>query len=333
MVTPINLATAALYSYTPWRGGTTGVGGNLSFARIWKEWFAGGAWPDGTALQGPDQVYWLIQNGKRRALASRAVLVTRAPAAPIVSARQEEIETYPAGTPIRFIEYSVVQGPDRIRWLLVGDTRRRIASSEVFRKLGFNPEEVEDASAIDLASYVEGTAITSAAADPRGDLVRSATTKLLYVVTGTTRHLVPDAAIARIRFPDQQPTTMRSEALRKLTEGDPILLPDGAIVSAPKYLPQVFIISGGQRRAFGTPREFELLGYGWDHVLSVSNATLEFHPPGKAIDAGDAIVGFSVPGTQPTSTVVQLTRPFAITPAPSARFETSYAKTAGLSLF
>ncbi|MDO8622443.1 MAG: hypothetical protein Q7R80_04390, partial [bacterium] len=244
-IAPRNDATAALYSYTPWRGGgangNSRIGGNLSFVRIWKEWFGGGTWPDGTILEGSDGTRWLLQGGKRRQLATPAVAAIRSASASVVPARQEEIETYTAGSPIRFTDYTVAESADGTRWLLVGDTRRKIASREVFRRLGFNPEEVETLSASDLAAYSEGLAITQAAQDPRGTLVQERGTKKLWLVVGKTRQAVLDPLIQRHAVGDDRPVTQTTKELQKLKMGEPLRLPEGVIVTAPSSLPTAFI--------------------------------------------------------------------------------------------
>lgn len=318
-IAPRNDATAALYSYTPWRGGGANgnqrIGGNLSFVRIWKEWFGGGAWPDGTILAAPDGTKWLLQGGKRRQLATPAVAAIRSAAASVVSARQEEIETYTAGAPIRFTDYAVVESPGGVRWLLVGDQRRKIVSREVFRRLGFNPEEVDMITPEDLTAYAEGLTIERVAQDPRGMLVQERGTKKLWLVTGSTRQAILDPLIQRYAVGDDRPVMRMATELKKLKIGSPLRLPEGAIVTAPKALPTAFIISHGERRPFASPRSLELLGYQWSDVHHVTNAALDLHPLGVPID-GDA-------EESPTASA----SPAARLPAPTPRY------VSGLSIF
>ena len=319
-ITPKNAATAALYSYTPWRGGGNGsrIGGNMSFARIWKEWFGGGAWPDGTILEAPDGARWLLQNSKRRRLATPAVAAIRSASAAVVAARPEEIETYMEGPAITFVDYTVVAAPDGTRWLLVGDQRRMVSSQEVFRKIGFNPEEVEAITAEELTAYAAGATITAAAQDPRGTLVQERETKKRYLVVGSVKQPILDPIIERLII-GETPTVIRTaKELKKLKTGEPLHLPDGLIVTAPKFLPQVFIISRGQRRPFASPRALEALGYQWSDVRHVANAALELHPLGMLVDDGATAELASKPTTTTTP---------APTPAPRPRY------ISGLSIF
>ena len=71
-ITPVNKATAALYTYTPH------VAGNKSLYLIWKKWFSDIKYPDGSLLQNikTGGVY-LIKNGEKRPISSKTVLISR----------------------------------------------------------------------------------------------------------------------------------------------------------------------------------------------------------------------------------------------------------------
>ncbi len=302
-VAPQNAATAALYSYTPWRGGTNGarrIGGNLSFVRIWKQWFGRGAWPDGTVLETPDGIRWLLQNAKRRRLMTPAVAALRSANVAVVLVQQEELEAYPEGISIRFPDYTVVEDPGGTRWLLIGDTRRKIASREVFRKLGFHPEEVESVSIEELGTYLEGPAIVKSAQDPRGTLIEEIGTKKRYLVMDGQRRLILDPFIQHVAVGDDQPVKRTAKELKKLKLGDPLRLPEGAIVTASKALPKAFVISHGLRRPFASPRALELLGYQWSDVRHVTNAALELHTLGDPI-TDDALTELIAPSPTPVA--------------------------------
>ncbi|MFH1098534.1 MAG: hypothetical protein V1723_01235 [Candidatus Uhrbacteria bacterium] len=308
-VTPKNAATAALYTYTPWRGTDAGAGGNLSFARIWREWFGGGAYPDGAVLRGPDDQAWRIENGKRRRFATLGVLRSYVADAKIITASADTIATYVEGAPIRFTNYSVVEDPDSIRWLLVGNAKRRIASRDVFRRLGYNPEEVESATVADLAAYQESVPITATSDDPRGTFVRERESGKLYAVTGMTKQPILDQTIARAHFGDAKPEVRNAKTLVKLRTIAPLIFPDGELVTAPKSLPQVFVISKGERRPFVSPRIFEQLGYQWANVTKTTDAALELHPIGASITDEIAEIVIAAPVITTAPIVSSLTPP------------------------
>ncbi|MDO8425622.1 MAG: hypothetical protein Q7T01_03880 [bacterium] len=286
IVTPENKATAALYSYTPWRGGPTGVGGNYSFVRLYAEWFGTGRYPDGAVLRGEDGTAWRITGGKRQRFASAAILYSYVPAEKVIAVSASDITAYQEGPQIRYANYSVLADSTGVRWLIVQHERRRVASSEVFRQLGFHPDEVEDATTDDLDAYAVGSDIASADDSPRGMLVLEIGTSKEYLVTGSVKHLIPHPAIREARFPGQQMKPILAADLATRKTGATLTLPDGEIVTAPKYLPQVFVISGGKRRPFASPRTIEQLGYAWSNLRVLSNDAMDLHAEGAPITGG-----------------------------------------------
>lgn len=69
-VTPVNKATAVLYTYNPYQGNTQingrSIGANFNFWKIWQRFFAR-LYPDGTIAQGiKNSLIYLIQDGKKR---------------------------------------------------------------------------------------------------------------------------------------------------------------------------------------------------------------------------------------------------------------------------
>jgi hypothetical protein len=72
-VTPINVATAALYNYTPHV-----YNGNYNFWTIWRRYFKQEGYPDGSLLQVKGEPgVWLIQDNKKRPFLTRGALISR----------------------------------------------------------------------------------------------------------------------------------------------------------------------------------------------------------------------------------------------------------------
>lgn len=323
-ITPQNNATAALYSYTPWRGGASGAGGNYNFARLFAQWFGTGRYPDGAILRGPDGTVWRIAQSKRQRFVSPAVLTTYTPAEKIIAAEANDIAAYQEGPTIRFTNYSVLADAAGMRWLIVDGERRRVASAEVFRQLGFHPDEVEVATPDDLAAYAEGKEVAGASDSPRGQLVLDLGTKQEYLLVGDVKRPIPHPAIREARFPAQLVKPMLASALAGKKQGDPLTMPDGEIVTAPKYLPQAFVISQGQRRPFASPRVIEQLGYSWNNLRVLSNEALDLHPAGQPLTGG--FEGGVETAPAPTTVVSQPATPTAST-------EPIIIHTHGLSIF
>jgi hypothetical protein len=80
MITPNNQATASLYIYNPWQGGTETngryVGANYNFYKIWDKYFHT-IFPDDTLLKERDSdKYWLIKYGARQTFVAPEVLAS-----------------------------------------------------------------------------------------------------------------------------------------------------------------------------------------------------------------------------------------------------------------
>ncbi|MFH1430646.1 MAG: hypothetical protein ABIG71_03950 [Candidatus Uhrbacteria bacterium] len=282
-VTPQNRATAALYSYTPWRGSETNIGGNYSFVRLWQSWFGSGRYPDGAVLLGPDGRVWLIRSGKRQHFTAMPVLRSYGGEKHMITVGTTDVEAYAEGPEIAFTNYSVVEDSQGIRYLLVDMERRQIANAAVFRSLGYNPEEVERITSSQLDAFTDGSVISSMNDDPRAQLVLEIGTGVEYAIIGSIRHPIPHPAIRDARYPGQRLRPIQTKELAQYPIGEPLRFIDGELVTSPKYLPQVFVISQGKRRPFANPRALEQLGYSWSNLIVTTNEVLESHPLGEQI--------------------------------------------------
>jgi PAS domain-containing protein len=322
-IVPRNAATAALYSYTPWRGSSSGVGGNFSFVRIFTEWFGGigSAYPDGATLRGPDGRVWFIQNGQRHHLTSLGVLRSRSSDAKVIGVSSGTISAYPEAAPIRFTNYAIVEDNQGVRWLLDDSTKRRFASSEVLRQIGYHPDEIERATDQDLSAYREGDIVEALADAAQGVIIQDLSTGGYYLEAAGTKRPILHETILAARYPGQSIRPRLRDHVEQLGIGAPITFPDGELVTAPGSLPQVFVISQGKRRPFVSPRVIEQLGYSWSNLRVTSNEALALH------ELGDVLSGDGGAVSAP-ETVAAPSQPTA--PLPPTH---SYAQDSGLSLF
>ncbi len=276
VVTPVNQATANLYNYTPH------IRGNVSFWTLFERWFVK-RYPDGTLLQerGTPGV-WLIEDGKRRPILSRGVLTSRFDPRYIITVEKKDILVYPLGLPLKFSNYSLLKSPSGTIYLIVDNERRGITSREVFRQIGFHPDEVIPVVKKDLEAYTEGSPITLASAYPTGALLKDRTYTTLYFVENGVRHFVAEA-IARINYPKRKAITVASETLTQFIEGNPILLKNGTLVTT-EGDPTIAVITNGMRRPIVSMDSFRALGYKLENLLTVDAPTLALHPLGDPIE-------------------------------------------------
>src|SRR5690606_10802873 len=104
------------------------------------------------------------------------------------------------GRTVQFADYSLVRTETGKMYLLVGNTKRYIPSMQVFAKIGFNPEEVENCLADDLADYADGEPIATDIASAVGLLAQDAQTGGIYLLQDGRKHPLYDRALLTTNF-------------------------------------------------------------------------------------------------------------------------------------
>lgn len=278
-VVPQNYATALLYTYTPH------LHGNQNFVKIWNKWFSF-SYPDGTLLQPVGELgVYLIENGQRRPFTSQAALTTRGyKLDKVIQVEKDKLSQYPIGPSIKYPQYALLAGPDDNRYLLVNDSIRPFASYDVFRQLGFNPEELEILTQSELDTFSLGRPITLHDAYPTGALLQNKETGSVFFVEGNVKHPIVDKSIMVAHFgPRPSLIQVDSNTLRDFVIGAPLKLHDGELVIAESGEPAVYVVSQGLRRPIISGAVFEELGYSWDDLISVPVQVLDIHPLGEIV--------------------------------------------------
>ncbi len=274
-VTPANQATAMLYTYTPH------LKGNLNLWKIWQRWFSL-AFPDGTVVRTrEDQQTYLIRLGMKRRFKNHAVATSMVDPKKIVMASHRDLSSYADGRDIAFPNYALVETPEHDRYLLVGDTKRKIASLKVFRRLGLNEDEVIDASAADVDAYTDAPDLTAGTQYPIGLLVRDAKKQLWHVEDGV-KHLIPHRAFLSLYFAGQPVRMLPARAMNALTLGTPYVLRDGELVQI-KGEKGVAVIENGNRRPIPNADVFVGLGWKWNNVVTLPASLLNNYPLGEPV--------------------------------------------------
>ncbi|MFA6321848.1 MAG: hypothetical protein WCX71_00020 [Candidatus Buchananbacteria bacterium] len=272
-----NQATANLYNYTPH------YSGNQSFFKIWQR-FWGKNYPDGSLVkaQGSAAV-WLIQYNQRRPIASYSVLLSRFNPKKILPITQSDLNKYEVGPVIKFYNYSLLRLPTGEVYLLVDDELRPITSPQVFSTIGFNWEEVEDASPKDLIGYSYGQEITVKSAYPTGALLQNKSTGGVFYVENGIKHPIYSKEILKTNFKDKVLTKVSPAELDKFETGDPVKFRDGELVKA-KGDPRVYVISNGYRRTFKDEKSFAKFGYQWHNIIETTPSAINLIPLGEDIE-------------------------------------------------
>jgi len=272
LLKPQNQATAALYNYTPH------YNGNKLFWNIWQNWFANktGIFPDGTLLQvNGEQGIWLIQHGQRRPFKSKNVFLAGYTFKRVIKISKKELEKYPIGPEMTFPNYSLLRSPDKKVYLLIDGVKRHIVSEQIFRKIGFNPEEIINVDNNDLVKYPDGKPITTPY--PTGILAQNKDTGAIYYIQEDIKYPIINTVILENNYPGQSPITISSEELNNLNNGEPILLRDGSLIKTLNS-PTVYLISRGKKMPIDSEETFKAMGYQWSDVQTVNEAVLNLHP-------------------------------------------------------
>lgn len=276
-VTMGNQATVNLYTYTPH------IHGNYLFWSIWQNWFTK-KYPDGSLLQvqGEPGVY-LIQNGQKRAFLSRTALLSRYDPSRIIQVSKSDLDIYENGLPIKFANFSLLRSPRGRINLIVDDEKRYIVSPEVFRKIGFNPEEVIDVTNEDLTAYVDGPDITIESIYPTGVLLQSKETGGISFVQNGVRHSIWSKEILKSQFKNRNIVLIEQATIDQYSKGEPVKFKDGELVTSPNAN-GIWVISNGLRRGIPSKEAFVSLGYKWQNVIRTTDKALFIHPIGEPIE-------------------------------------------------
>lgn len=282
-VTPANLATAALYTYTPH------LHGNRLLWSIWNRWFDNGIlpqFPDGTLVRNEaNGAVALIQNGKFRPIVNASVLETRFRTSNILDLNEYDFQALQdaiPGKPVKFPDLSLVRTETGDIFLLVGAYRRLVTSPEVFAQIGFNPEEIEDVQAADIEDYLGGTPITAQSASPYGELLQDNVSGGVFYTEDGTKRPIWDRAILTANFAGTKIVPMLPADLSMIPNGDPVKLIDGVLVKAADN-PTVYVISNGKKRPIVSEEVFFTFGYRWEMVLTIGTRALELHETGEPL--------------------------------------------------
>lgn len=276
-VTPANIATASLYSYTPH------VHGNLNLWNIWRRWFSKN-FPEGTVVQGtPSKIIYQIKFGQKRPFASLAVAGSLVNLDQIIQASDSDLTGYEEGAPIKFPNYSLLKDPSGRIWLIVGNARRHIDSMETFRKFGFMEEEVEDALDQDLQNYEIGNEINMTSTYPQGRLVQAKGARDVWYAENGKKQLIDHPVILTLYFEGERAQIISEETLNQLETINPYLLHGGELIKSPES-PATYVIENKTKRLIPTGEVFESMGWKWKNIHTVPKSMLDTYADGMPIE-------------------------------------------------
>ncbi len=288
VVTPENRATAALYNYTPHV-----FNGNYNVFRLWQRYFSPSVitpvkkivknYPDGSLVKiDGEPGIWLIENGQKRPFLNYSAFISRFKPEQVVNISAAELTKYEEGAPLKFANYSLVQTPDKQIYLLVDKEKRPFASADVFKKIGFNQAELENATLEDLTMYALGRTITATSTNLTGVLMQDTKTGGVYYVVDGTKSPLIDKILLETRFKGKKITPASTATLNSYTTVNPVLLADGTLIKTDSF-PTIYLISNGLKRPFADEGTFLRLGYNMKNVVTASSKFLYNYAMGEII--------------------------------------------------
>jgi hypothetical protein len=287
-VTPANNVTAGLYNYTPH------LHGNELFKTIWDRYdfggstpaLIGGIIPDGSLVQARDgedvETIYLIHNNQKRPFASRSALVSRYDPGRVLQVASSELDKFSLGNTIQYSAYSILQSPSGDKYLLDGLSKRRINSDEVFRSLGFNPEEIIEVTSSELSEIEDGDTIMDVDTSPVEQLLRDTSNGGIYYAKDGKKYPIIDQEIIDINYPNLAITNATQSQLDGLQKLLPAKIKNGTLIKGANS-GQVYVISDGQRRWIENEETFVELGYNWSNIQIVNDRVLKLHKVGSLL--------------------------------------------------
>lgn len=285
LVAPANRATAALYNYTPHV-----FNGNYNVWRLYQRYFPEtnhqllkAKYPNGSLLQVEGEPgVWLIENNTKRPFLSWGALTSRFNSNRIITVNASDLLPYPKGAPLKFPNYSLLRSPSGDIYLIVDDQKRPFASLDIFRSFGFHPDEIINASTIDLSHYPTGKEINENSNHLTGALLQDPSSGGVYYVLDGQKSPVIDRAMLSTKFKNYRIQQASAEELQKYEKLSPVLFEDGVILKS-HTVSTVYLISDGKKRAFFNGDVFESLGYNFSNIIEVSPQLLSLYPFGEMI--------------------------------------------------
>jgi hypothetical protein len=278
-VTPLNDATAALYNYTPHV-----YNGNYNFWKIWNRYFSRTGYPSGTLIRAKGEAgIWLIQNGAKRPFLSKGAFSSRFDFKKVIDVNKEDLSNYPTGPAIKYPQYSIVRSPAGALFLLVDDKRRPFADNEAFRKIGYNPEEVLNASWDDINSYQEAKPVTAEEAYPIGALLQDKTSGAVFWINEGQKQPIIDPLILANRFKGKKPVPVSTDKLNSYPTGTPVLLANGELVKIQNGF-TIYVTEDTILRPIKSMTIFNSLGYNLANIIPINVKVFKLYQEGEPIE-------------------------------------------------
>lgn len=170
-VTLSNLATAALYRYTPHV-----FNGNYNFWKFYSAWFK---YPNGTVIQKTaDTLQYVIDNGAKRPFSAFVASQRKIKIDTVITVSQTEFDSYPLEKPLPPLDQTLIKGDMEVTVFVVGDSSKHPISGPVFAQRKFSFAKVITLAQAEVDSYQTGSFETP----NNGTLVKGQIGATVYII-------------------------------------------------------------------------------------------------------------------------------------------------------
>ncbi|MFH0819187.1 MAG: hypothetical protein V1898_04295 [Patescibacteria group bacterium] len=163
------------------------------------------------------------------------------------------------------------------------EKKRGITSREIFRNLGYNPEEALPASWTDLSNIPDGQLIMEQDVTTVGFLAQyKQTGAVVFINKNNKKQEIWSKEILDSKFKGVTIFPKDASEINSYSNGQPVKFANGEIVTSPGSN-AVYLIDKGKKRPFVSAKAFNKLGYKWENVIHTTDQVLKLHDKGKPV--------------------------------------------------
>jgi hypothetical protein len=253
VVTIGNLATAALYRYTPHV-----FNGNYNFWKFFKSWFR---YANGTLLSGTDGYTYIIENGQRQRVTSFVAASRKLDLSAAVGASSTELEDYPIGPPYGPADNTVIAAEGKLYVFLDGVMHPATDYALLQRKLDvagrlFVP-------GVEAALFTPGSQLTP----PDGSVLRGLANPDVYLVENGVLRKFSEFTLAQYGLAKKVARVEDEEIALYPKEG--YVVPKSGTLIKAKGTSNIYVVNQGRRQPL-TAELFKNLGYRTRDVVTLT---------------------------------------------------------------
>ncbi|MFA5133598.1 MAG: hypothetical protein WC459_02235 [Patescibacteria group bacterium] len=280
-ITPVNRATAILYTYTPH------IAGNKSFYILWKNWFSELKYPDGSLLQDiKSGGIYLIEGGEKRPFLSKSAFLSRYNEDQIVEATPHFLARYTTGLPIKFDNFSLLRDENGNIYLFVDEQLRPFDSVKTLKSLGLDTADILDVKNSELDLLTLGEPVDSSCIHPTGRLMQLKSSGGVYWVYSGKKYPITDNAVLKSLFSKEKPLKVTEAQLEKYALASPLKFKNGTLLKQ-KGSPTIYFVSGQKLRPILSEEAFLAYNWKWENVISTTDKIISLYEIGDPITLND----------------------------------------------